>query len=123
MKRVVSFLIEGIGYTVCMMLSLKHSTGCFEEVSLTAVFVIPLLAFAAANLLYLLLEKKFEGKMHDKIGGLADWLYPLTALLLTTALFLGFNTALEYLGNMPASFSNTFPKFRTIGTGPKSGIC
>ena len=104
MKRAVSFLIEGMGYSICMIMALKHSLERFEGVSLVAVFVIPILAFASANLLYALLEDKLERRMHDKFGNLGGWIYPAVPLLLTMVLFFGSYTALEYLGNMPASF-------------------
>lgn len=103
MKRAAAFFIEEIGYSVCMIIVLKQYTERFEGISLAAVFAIPILAFAAANILYVFLEIKLEGKMYDKFGNLGGWIYPAVSLLFTTALFFGFYSALEYLGNMPAS--------------------
>ena len=103
MKRAAAFFIEEIGYSVCMIIVLKQYTERFEGISLAAVFAIPILAFAAANILYVFLEIKLEGKMYDKFVNLGGWIYPAVSLLFTTALFFGFYSALEYLGNMPAS--------------------
>ena len=103
MKRAAAFFIEEIGYSVCMIIVLKQYTERFEGISLAAVFAIPILAFAAVNILYALLEMKIGGRMNNKFGNPGGWIYPAVSLLFTTALFFGFYSALEYLGNMPAS--------------------
>lgn len=80
MRKLIIFLVEEIGYTLCMAYLYHRFPEHFTGASIAAVFLIPIAAIAAANLLQIVLKAKVEVRLFDKYGSWGEWIYPVTAL-------------------------------------------
>lgn len=80
LRKLIIFLVEEIGYTLCMAYLYHRFPEHFTGASIAAVFLIPIAAIAAANLLQIVLKAKVEVRLFDKYGSWGEWIYPVTAL-------------------------------------------
>ncbi|MCF0229939.1 MAG: hypothetical protein HUJ76_09655 [Parasporobacterium sp.] len=108
MKKLVVFILEEVGYLSLLAYGIYRYPKYMEGVSIIAVFVIPALSIAAATMIQFLLRKIEREKLIKQFRGVNQWLYSMiTFCLIFTTFFVSY-VALEYFGNMPASFRTLF---------------
>lgn len=103
MKRIGIFLIEEASYIALLAYSYIRYSERFEGISAAAIFIIPAVGIAAVNLVYNLLDIKLKPRLIEYNEGRGKWVYRFTVFASILVSYASFS-ALEYFGNMPASF-------------------
>ena len=104
MKRIGAFLIEEIVYITALAYSYTRYSDRFAGISAAAVFIIPAAAITAVNLVHSLLDQKMKPRLTENNEGHGKWIYRFIVFACILLVFYASFSALEYYGNMPASF-------------------
>lgn len=104
MKKMIVFLAEEIGYLSLLAYCISRYPEHMEGVSINALFVILALSIAAATMIQCLLRMIKREILIKQVKGVNQWLYNTITFCLVFITFFASYVALEYFGNMPASF-------------------
>ncbi len=103
-KKTKLFLMEELLYISFLAYLLTRYSECFGETSTVAMFNIPAVGIAAVNLAHILLDIKLKPRLVENNKASGKWLYRFTLFILIIIVSYASFSALEYFGNIPASF-------------------